>query len=137
MADFKIGTESFVIFNFPSELYQNDVELLSLDNVDDIVFRILAKRGRPFQIETKVDVDTFDDGWAKINNYTDMVKEEAKQVIFADHDFDDDHVRFKVLRVTPGGREYPPVKQALICGGINDGDVWVTCRFDMVAVEHQ
>lgn len=45
MPTYSIGTEDFVIFDPPRELYQNEVEQLTFDDVDDSVFRILAKRG--------------------------------------------------------------------------------------------
>lgn len=135
MPEFKIGTEEFVDFSSPTQWFSKVVQVLEFDNVKDAKFRILEKKGRPFSIETLVDVPTADDGWEKIDTYTAMIEEEAKQVIFADHDFDDEKIQFKVLRVTPGSRSRPPVQRAIICGGLNNGNHWVAATFEVQPVE--
>ena len=139
MPTYEIGGESFVWFAPPQQLYQDEVEQLTYDGVDDSVFRILAKRGRPFQIESRVDIDTMANGWTKLNTtYSQMVGEAAKQIIHNDIDFDDHNVRFKVMRVQPGSNSGGAgVRAALISGGLTDGNgFWVNATWTLVPVYH-
>ena len=137
MATYSIDAETFDRFDAPRSLYDNSVELITLDNVAGHNFRIVAKRGGPFSISTLVGIDTFDNGWGKIGTYRGWIDDAAKRVVFEGYDFDSDNMRFKVLSVTPGAQRRGPVTAAKIVGSIvTDAEFWVATTIQLIAVEH-
>ena len=115
-----LGHFIFSEFNFPTEIVQQDIEVLRYAATDGEDFRFHGFHGRPFQTTTKVDVLTYGLGMTLLEEYRDAVTDVPYQLVHEGYDWDVGNWRFKIMRVQPGGNDAPGIKQAIcIAGGFH------------------
>ncbi len=131
--DNKIGTHTFIALigqvDAPKERLSAPVQR---PGVDGTGVRKEATKGRMFQLTSRVDATDLEDGWSRLSDYQELIKEDPVALIKDDHEFDGvDGWKVKVWDVRL--RRLGPIIGAT--GGLNDpSGAWLECVWSLLAV---
>lgn len=96
----RIASFEFLDLKGVPNLYEKEIETITRPNLDGTIIRELGKRGRPFALNSVVDVIDVHDGRTVANDYRDLVGGGPVELVWHDYDFEVfDSKQVMVLRV--------------------------------------
>lgn len=96
----RIANFEFLDLRGAPNLFETEIEVITRPNLDGTILRELGKRGRPFTLNSVVDVIDVHDGRTVANDYRDLVGGGPVELVWHDYDFEVfDSKQIVVLRV--------------------------------------
>lgn len=131
MATNSIGEFGFLsLIGHPPGI-QQELELLQRPGVNGVGLWKTGFRGRPFRLRSLVDAQSKEDAREYYTLYCELIGADPVQLIYSDHDSEDEGYRVAVLSVTPLDIR----ALANSAGGLNSPSLgWIECDWDLVSV---
>lgn len=108
------------------DVRQPRVEILQFNGVDDAAYRFLGVGSEPWRLQTRVENVSETQAWETLANYADLVNAGLQGITLGNEGFDARNAQVKVLKITPGFGDFPPVRAEKLVGGVAlSGSLWI------------
>lgn len=116
----------FVARPINMKMRQPRIETLQFSGVDDAAYRLLGEGSEVWQLQTRVEAISENQGWEVLAGYAALIDQGLLSISLGSVNFEPYQARVKVLSIDPGFGDVPPVRFEKLVGGVNlNGSLWI------------